>query len=91
MNSSRRAWLTKYEVHGIGGEEVQHTLLARALTARGYEVPMVVMDFGQADGARWEGINTYKAYRSEGGLPVLRFLAPYLDTFHRLADRGVRA
>lgn len=68
----------EYQAHGIGGEEVQHTLLARALTARGYEVSMVVMDFGQADGAEWEGIKTYKTYRSESGLPVLRFFHPRL-------------
>jgi glycosyltransferase involved in cell wall biosynthesis len=68
----------EYEVHGIGGEEVQHTLLARALAARGYEVSMVVMDFGQADGAEWEGIKTYKTYRSEDGLPLLRFFHPRL-------------
>jgi glycosyltransferase involved in cell wall biosynthesis len=65
-----------YSQYGIGGEEVQHTLLARALTARGYEVSMIVMDYGQADGAEWEGIKTYKAYRSEDGLPVLRFFHP---------------
>jgi glycosyltransferase involved in cell wall biosynthesis len=66
----------EYNAHGIGGEEVQHTLLARALTARGYEVSMVVMDYGQADGAEWERIKTYKTYRSEDGLPVLRFFHP---------------
>jgi glycosyltransferase involved in cell wall biosynthesis len=55
---------------------VQHTLLARALSARGYEVSMVVMDYGQTDGAEWEGIKTYKTYRSEDGLPVLRFFHP---------------
>ena len=66
----------EYNAHGIGGEEVQHTLLARALAARGYEVSMVVMDYGQADGAEWEGIKTYKTYRSEVGLPVLRFFHP---------------
>jgi len=66
----------EYSAHGIGGEEVQHTLLARALAARGYEVSMVVMDYGQADGAEWEGIKTYKTYRSEDGLPVLRFFHP---------------
>jgi glycosyltransferase involved in cell wall biosynthesis len=66
----------EYNAHGIGGEEVQHTLLARALAARGYEVSMVVMDYGQADGAEWEGIKTYKTYRSEDGLPVLRFFHP---------------
>jgi glycosyltransferase involved in cell wall biosynthesis len=66
----------EYSAHGIGGEEVQHTLLARALAARGYEVSMVVMDYGQPDGAEWEGIKTYKTYQSEDGLPVLRFLHP---------------
>ncbi len=66
----------EYNAHGIGGEEVQHTLLARALAARGYEVSMVVMDYGQAEGAEWEGIKTYKTYRSEDGLPVLRFFHP---------------
>jgi glycosyltransferase involved in cell wall biosynthesis len=66
----------EYSAHGIGGEEVQHTLLARALAARGYDVSMVVMDYGQADGAAWEGITTYKTYRSEDGLPVLRFFHP---------------
>ncbi len=66
----------EYNAHGIGGEEVQHTLLARALTARGYDVSMVVMDYGQPDGAEWEGIKTFKTYRSEDGLPVLRFFHP---------------
>jgi len=58
---------------GVGGEDVQHTLLARAIAARGYEVSMVMMDYGQADGAEWEGIKTYKTYRSKDRLPVLRF------------------
>ena len=66
----------EYSAHGIGGEEVQHTLLARALAARGYDVSMVVMDYGQADGSAWEGITTYKTYRSGDGLPVLRFFHP---------------
>jgi glycosyltransferase involved in cell wall biosynthesis len=66
----------EYNQHGIGGEEVQHTLLARALTARGYDVSMVVLDYGQADGAEWDGIKTFKAYRSQDGLPVMRFFHP---------------
>jgi glycosyltransferase involved in cell wall biosynthesis len=66
----------EYNAHGIGGEEVQHTLLARAMAARGYGVSMVVMDYGQADGAEWEGIKTYKTYRSADGLPVIRFFHP---------------
>src|SRR5262249_40438646 len=52
------------------------TLLARALAARGYDVSMIVADYGQPDGAVWDGIKTYKAYRPNAGLPVLRFLHP---------------
>jgi glycosyltransferase involved in cell wall biosynthesis len=66
----------EYNAHGIGGEEVQHTLLANAMAARGYEVSMAVMDYGQTDGAEWGGIKTYKTYRSADGLPVLRFFHP---------------
>lgn len=66
----------EYNQYGIGGEEVQHTLLARALSARGYDVSMVVLDYGQQDGAVWDGVKVFKAYRSEDGLPLLRFFHP---------------
>ncbi len=65
-----------YRQHAIGGESVQQTLLGRALARRGHEVGMVVGDYGQADGARWDGILVYKAFRPDAGLPVLRFLHP---------------
>jgi glycosyltransferase involved in cell wall biosynthesis len=55
---------------------VQHTLLARALVRRGHQVSMVVYDYGQADGAVFDGITTYKAYRHNAGLPLLRFIWP---------------
>ena len=61
---------------GVGGAELQQTLLARALAAQGYNVSMVVADHGQPDGAVWDGIRTYKAYRPESGLPGLRFIHP---------------
>jgi glycosyltransferase involved in cell wall biosynthesis len=61
---------------GVGGAELQQTLLARALAAQGYNVSMVVADYGQPDGAVWDGIKTYKAYRPGGGLPGLRFIHP---------------
>jgi glycosyltransferase involved in cell wall biosynthesis len=66
----------EYRAHTVGGESVQQTLLARALSARGHEVSMVTADYGQPDGAVWEDIRVYKAYRPEAGLPVLRFLHP---------------
>ncbi len=66
----------EYGRHGVGGAELQQTLLAKALVARGYIVSMVVADYGQADGAVWDGIKTYKAYRQDAGIPGLRFLHP---------------
>jgi len=60
----------------IGGESVQQTLLARALARRGSQVSMVVADWGQEDGRRWDGIRVFKAYRPRAGMPVLRFIHP---------------
>lgn len=66
----------EFRGHTIGGESVQQTLLARALARRGHEVSMVVGDYGQADGAQWQGIRAFKAFRPGAGLPVLRFVHP---------------
>lgn len=65
-----------YPVRTIGGESVQQVLLARALARRGHEVHMIVADAGQPDGAIFEGIRVWKAYRFDAGLPVLRFVHP---------------
>lgn len=67
---------TEYREHSIGGESVQQTLLARALARRGHPVSMIVGDYGQPDGAAWDGIRTYKAYPADAGIPVLRFIHP---------------
>jgi hypothetical protein len=37
---------------------------------------MVVADHGQADGARWQSIRAFKAFRPNAGIPVLRFIHP---------------
>jgi glycosyltransferase involved in cell wall biosynthesis len=66
----------EFEQHGIGGAELQQTLLAKALARRGFQVSMVVGDYGQEDGAVWSGVQTYKASRPGEGIPVLRFLHP---------------
>ncbi|HEV7714221.1 MAG TPA: glycosyltransferase family 4 protein [Steroidobacteraceae bacterium] len=61
---------------GVGGAEVQQTLLAKALARRGYEVSMVVADYGQPDGASWDGVTTWRAYNLAAGLPLVRFIHP---------------
>ena len=37
---------------------------------------MIVADCGQPDGARWDAITTFKAYRLEAGVPGWRFIHP---------------
>jgi glycosyltransferase involved in cell wall biosynthesis len=66
----------EYNRHGIGGEQVQQTLMAKALARRGFEVSMVVFDYGQQDGASWGPVTTHTAFHAEAGLPVLRFVHP---------------
>ncbi|HEX2529992.1 MAG TPA: glycosyltransferase family 4 protein [Burkholderiaceae bacterium] len=66
----------EFHPEGIGGEQVQHTLLAKALVRRGHQVSMVVHDHGQPDRSCWHGIVTYKAFRPEAGIPVFRYIHP---------------
>ncbi len=66
----------EYQQHRIGGEQVQQTLLARALARRGFEVSMLAYDYGQRDGQSWDGVTTYRSFAENSGLPVLRFLHP---------------
>jgi glycosyltransferase involved in cell wall biosynthesis len=64
------------DVSHIGGAEVQQTYVARALARRGWRVSFVTLDHGQADGAEYDGIRVFKAYRPEAGIRRLRFLHP---------------
>jgi glycosyltransferase involved in cell wall biosynthesis len=66
----------EYNHLGSGGEQVQQTLLSRALVRRGFRVSMVVLDHGQPDGAVWDGVTTLRSYRPAAGLPGLRFFHP---------------
>lgn len=60
----------------VGGEQVQQSLIARALSSRGYQTSMVCMDYGQLDGMEEDGVRVYKAYAPNAGLPVIRFIYP---------------
>lgn len=68
----------RFEHHGIGGEQVQQTLLARAFARRGHEVSMIVADYGQPDNLVVDGIRLHKAHGLTEGIPVLRFVHPRL-------------
>lgn len=66
----------EFNKFGVGGEQVQQTLLARALSRRGFDVSMTVFDYGQSDGASWDGVKTVRAYAPNAGFPVFRFIHP---------------
>jgi glycosyltransferase involved in cell wall biosynthesis len=72
----------------IGGESVQQTLIARALARRGCRISMVVADWGQDDGAQWDGIRIYKSFRPGSGLPGLRFIHPRWTGMWRALKRA---
>ena len=61
-----------------GGEEVQHSLLAKALHQQGVEVSVVTGDFGQDDGATAHGVRVFKTYQMSAGMPGVRLLYPRL-------------
>jgi len=60
----------------IGGIENQLVLLARGLVKRGFPVSFVTYDHGQPDGMEHDGIRIFKAFGSDAGVPVLRFVHP---------------
>jgi glycosyltransferase involved in cell wall biosynthesis len=60
----------------IGGETVQHVLLARAWRDLGHEVSMIVFDDGQGPKRVIDGITAIAAHRRTAGLPGLRFFHP---------------
>lgn len=59
-----------------GGAEIQLAQLAIALAKLGHETSLVVGDFGQPDGAVYEGVRTLKAFKPTAGLPGIRFIYP---------------
>jgi glycosyltransferase involved in cell wall biosynthesis len=66
----------EFAAHGVGGEQVQQTLLAKSLVKMGHEVSMIVYDYGQAARQEWDGVVAHRAFRPDAGFPVLRFFHP---------------
>jgi glycosyltransferase involved in cell wall biosynthesis len=78
----------EYGLRRAGGAELQQALLAKALARRGWTVSMVVADYGQPDGATYEGVRTFKAYDPDEGIPVLRFVYPRWTKLHAAMRRA---
>src|SRR5258708_2193161 len=68
----------------LGGEEVQHSLLAKALVKRDHDVRLVVGEFGQREGAVFEGVTTLRAFKESAGIPGLRFVARWMALWDAL-------
>jgi glycosyltransferase involved in cell wall biosynthesis len=60
----------------IGGEAIQHVLLARAWRDLGHDVSMIVHDDGQGALREHDGIKAIAAQTRHGGIPGLRFFHP---------------
>ena len=59
-----------------GGEAVQHSLLAREFANQGWSVSAVCQDDGQADGESLSGVEFWRTYQSDAGIPGIRFFYP---------------
>lgn len=75
-------------LRSVGGAEVQQSILARALAEAGYDISFVTMDYDQEDEIMVDGVRIYKAYKPDGGLPVLRFIHPRLTALWRAMKRA---
>ncbi len=60
----------------IGGEAIQHVLLARAWRDLGHDVSMIVHDEGQGERRVHDGITAIAAHTRDGGIRGLRFFHP---------------
>jgi glycosyltransferase involved in cell wall biosynthesis len=64
------------DVRYIGGESVQHVVLARAWRDLGHDVSIIVHDEGQGPKRVIDGITAIAAHTRNGGIPGLRFFHP---------------
>jgi glycosyltransferase involved in cell wall biosynthesis len=66
------------EIRTIGGSEVRHWSLARALAAQDFDVVVATCDYGQSAVVTREGVTLLRTYSTAAGVPGLRFFYPRL-------------
>lgn len=71
-----------------GGAEVQQCRLARLLARNGHEVTVICEDYGQPAEVRQDGVRVIGTFRSQAGIPVLRFFHPRLTSVWRALDKA---
>lgn len=72
----------------IGGAELQAAIVAKHLAARGHQVSMICLDFGQPEQVVIDNIRIFRAYRPDEGLPILRFVWPRLLSIWNCMNRA---
>ena len=70
-------------LHNMGGEAVQHGLLATQFAGLGHDVSTIVLDYGKDDSRTVSDIRLIKSYRPGAGFPGVRFFYPKLSTLWR--------
>ena len=73
---SLSVFMPGFESYRTGGEQVQVSLLAKALVRKGLKVTLVVLDYGQASEIEYAGVSIIKVYSPDEGFPVVRFIYP---------------
>lgn len=64
----------------FGGESVQQTLLAKAFRETGYEVSMIVGDYGQQSREVIDEIQVLSTFAEDEGIPVFRYFYPRMTS-----------
>lgn len=72
----------------IGGEEVQHSLLAAAFARLGLRTTLVTGDFGQGNDIQHQNVRVLATFDEKVGLPGMRMLHPRLSGLWRALSRA---